>query len=183
MPEKDTEPTRKRHSGAVTDRIVEFAKPHVTETLSQQLSSSPPLTGILTFSLKGHQSFHAFTSAFNVRRKRWARRMERSEGGGGGGERLDLDMGRRWGSTLRGTRSKRGKRPKQSVLRPRSEPWGTHPLLLISYRYRLLSATWYLYFTNFTAWLVRCDIYIFWYKEFDPQVYLMSGLKAYWEYN
>lgn len=40
--------------------------------------ASPSTTGILTFSLKGHQSFHVFTSAFNVSRK-VSRRMKRTE--------------------------------------------------------------------------------------------------------
>lgn len=55
--------------------------------------ASPPTTGILTFSLKGHQSFHVFTSAFNVNRKV----SERMKGRGASEkkrERQDLDTGR-----------------------------------------------------------------------------------------
>lgn len=94
-------------------------------TNSLQLST----TGILTFSLKGHQSFHAFTSAFNVRWK-VSKRMGRSERGRRRGWETGFRHRRRWGRTLSSTRSKRGKRPKQSVLGPRLEPWGTHFLLL-----------------------------------------------------
>lgn len=59
--------------------------------------ASPPTTGILTFSLKGHQSFHVFTSAFNASRKvsrRMKRRDAREKKEEREGERQDLDMDR-----------------------------------------------------------------------------------------
>lgn len=67
MTEKATEAKEKRHSGPVTDCIAEFAKPQASWRQCPTSSALPSTTGILTFSLKGHQSFHVFTSAFNVR--------------------------------------------------------------------------------------------------------------------
>lgn len=97
----------------------------VSETQSKP---TPSTTGILTFSLKGHQSFHVFTSTFNVR---WKEEQEKE------GEVSEMTRGRetgfkhgpRWTRT-ENTRSKREKRPKRSAHRPRSELWGTYPHLL-----------------------------------------------------
>lgn len=50
----------------------------VSETQSKH---TPSTTGILTFSLKGHQSFHVFTSAFNASRK-VRKRMKKREASG-----------------------------------------------------------------------------------------------------
>lgn len=71
--------------------------------------ASPPTTGILTFSLKGHQSFHVFTSAFNVSGK-VSKRMKRGEASERkGGWETGFRHGQRWSRTLRDSRSKRGK--------------------------------------------------------------------------
>lgn len=67
----------------------------------------PTTTGTLTFSLKGHQSFHVFTTSFNVSRK-VSKRMKRREvcERKTEGERQHEQE---WSRTLRDTRSKREK--------------------------------------------------------------------------
>lgn len=63
------------------EHVVEFVKAQVSWRqccVSETELASPPTTGILTFSLKGHQSFHVFTSAFNVSGK-VSKRMKRRE--------------------------------------------------------------------------------------------------------
>lgn len=71
--------------------------------------ASPPTTGILTFSLKGHQSFHVFTPAFNVSRKVSKRMKRREAGERNGGRETGFRHGQRCSRTLRDTRSKREK--------------------------------------------------------------------------
>lgn len=81
------------------EHVVEFVKVQVSWRLclvsETQSKPTPSSTGILTFSLKGHQSFHVFTSAFNVSRK-VSKRMKKGEVSERkrGGERRDLDMDR-----------------------------------------------------------------------------------------
>lgn len=64
------------------EHVIEFVKAQLSWRLclgsEMQSKSIPTTTGILTFSLKGHRSFHVFTSAFNARRK-VCKRMKREE--------------------------------------------------------------------------------------------------------
>lgn len=64
------------------EHAVEFVIAQVSQRLclvsETQSKPTPSTTGILTFSLKGHQSFLVFTSAFNVSRK-VRKRMEKRE--------------------------------------------------------------------------------------------------------
>lgn len=99
--------------------------------------ASPPTTGILTFSLKGHQSFHVFTSAFNVSRK-VSKRMKRREASERKRERQDLDMDR-GEAGLWEIQDQKGKKTKAISSQTKVRAMRYISTALISYRYRALN--------------------------------------------
>lgn len=84
-----------------------------------------PTTGILTFSLKGHQSFHVFTSAFNVSRK-VSKRMKRRKGRGTDEKDTRFRRGQKRSRTLRDTRSKREKKYRLDQLSDQGQSYEVH---------------------------------------------------------
>lgn len=117
------------------EHVVEFVKAQLSWRLclgsETQSKSIPTTTGILTFSLKGHRSFHVFTSAFNARRK-VCKRMKREELRERGREGVRIYTWRDGGEAglWEVQDQKEKKRPKQSISVPRSEPRGPHSQLL-----------------------------------------------------
>ncbi len=122
--------------------------------------ASPPTTGILTFSLKGHQSFHVFTSAFNVSRK-VSKRMKRRDASERKRERQDLDMDRGEAGLWK-IQDQKEKKTKAISSQTKVRAMRYISTALISYRYRALNG----YIKNdmvllpaLIACLVLCTIY------------------------